>query len=110
MSLFTKQKHNDRHRKQNLWLPKGKQGGGISCKYGVNRYTQLYIIQINNKVLLYSTWNNIQDLVINYNGKRIYIYVHICIPESLCCTSETNAYYKSTIFQFKKLKNNKAHL
>ena len=44
MSLFTKQKHNDRHRKQNLWLPKGKEGGGISCKYGVNRYTQLYII------------------------------------------------------------------
>ena len=40
----------------------------------------------------------------------MYIYVHICIAESLCCTSETNAYYKSTIFQFKKLKNNKAHL
>ena len=41
----------------------------------------LYIKQINNKDLLYSTGNYIQNLIITYNGKEsekeyIYIYMH----------------------------------
>ena len=42
-------------------------------------YTLLYIKQINNKVLLYSTGNYIQYLVITYNGKeseKEYRYVY----------------------------------
>ena len=49
----------------------------------INRIlTQLILVKleykikwINNKVLLYSTENNIQYPVINHNGKE-YIYIH----------------------------------
>ena len=60
-------------------VTKGVEGGGINYESGISRYTLLNIKQINNKVLLYSTGNYIQHLVINYNGKNleknIYIYV-----------------------------------
>ena len=67
--------------------------------------TLLYIKQINNKDLLYSTGNYIQYLVITYNGKepeKEYTHTHthtqthththtyIYITESLWCTPETN--------------------
>ena len=29
--------------KTNLWLPKGKHGGGISYEFGINKYTLLYM-------------------------------------------------------------------
>ena len=52
--------------------------------FGINRYTQLYMKQINNKNLLYSTENYIQDLIITYNEKELKT---ICITEYLgCCT------------------------
>ena len=44
---------------------------------------------INTKVLLYSTGNYIQSLVINHNGKE-YKKEYICITESICCTAEIN--------------------
>ena len=49
--------------------------------------------QINDKDLLCSTGNYTQHLVITYNGKeseKEYMYVHMYVTESLCCTPETN--------------------
>ena len=70
-----------------LWLPRGRRGGGgKEWEFGVSRGKILYIGWINNKVLLYSTGNNIQYSVTNHNGKEhekeciyihIYIYVYI---------------------------------
>ena len=55
--------------KTNLWLPKEKGSrGGINQEFGISRYKLLCIKQINNKVLLYSTGNHIQYLIINHNG------------------------------------------
>ena len=54
----------------NLWLPKGEGEEGINQKSGINRYTLLYIKQLNSKDLLYSAGNYIQYLVITYNGKE----------------------------------------
>ena len=57
--------------KTNSWLPKGKGGGGmVNSEFGISRYKVLYIKQINNKVLLYSTGNYIQYPVINHSGKE----------------------------------------
>ena len=58
---------------------KEKQGfGGINQEFGINRNTQLYMKQINNKVLLYSTGTYIQYLVITYNGTEFEKeYTHI---------------------------------
>ena len=65
MNLFTKHKQTHRHRKQTYGYQRGKEVGGINLEFGINRHTLLYIKQINNKDLLYSTgnhsisWNNL---------------------------------------------------
>ena len=51
--------------------------------FGISRYKLLSTKYINSKVLLYSTGNYIQSLVINRYEKE-YIYI------LLCCTSVTN--------------------
>ena len=89
MNLFIKQKQTHRLRKQTYGYQRGK-GGRINQELGINRYIPLYIKQINNKDLLYSTGNYIQYLVITYNGEesgKEYMYVYI--TESLWCTPET---------------------
>ena len=43
---------------------------GINEEFGISRYKLLYIKQINNKVLLYSTGNYIQYPVIKHNRKE----------------------------------------
>ena len=47
-----------------------RKGNNKNQGFGINRYTLLYIKQVNNKDLLYSTGNYIQYLVITYNGKK----------------------------------------
>ena len=62
----------------NLWLPGGKAGGGINWEIGIDIYTLLYIKQITNKDLLYSTGNSTQYSVVTYTGKeskKQWIYV-----------------------------------
>ena len=54
-----------------LMVTKGERGWGeINQEFGINRYTLLYIKQINNKDLLYSTGNYTQCFVISYKGKE----------------------------------------
>ena len=73
--------------KTNLWLPKGKREGENS---EFNRYTPLYIKSA--KVLLQSTGNYIQYLVIIYKGKQSEkeydVEIDGGITESLCCMPE----------------------
>ena len=80
--LIYKTEIDSQTQKTNLWLPKRKGGGGrINSEFGINRYTLLFIKQIN-KDLLYSTGNYIQYLVITYNGQeseKEYTYVCVCI-------------------------------
>ena len=63
MNLFTKQKQTHRHRKQTCLL-KGKGEEGINQELGISS------CKIDNKVLLFSTENYIQYLVITHNGKE----------------------------------------
>ena len=61
--------------------------GGINKEFEIKIYTLLYIKQITNKDLLYSTGNYAQYLIIIYKGKEsekdihthtyIYIQIHI---------------------------------
>ena len=63
-----------------LWLPRGRRGGGgKDWGFGVSRCKLFYMGWINNKVLLYNTGNYIQYPVINHNGKEYeieYIYIY----------------------------------
>ena len=57
----------------------------------ISRCKLLYMEWINNKVLLYSTENYTEYLMINHNGKEYKKKnVYICITESLCCIAEIN--------------------
>ena len=80
MNLCTKHRENKYAQKTNLWLPKAKGWGGINQEFGINIYTLLYIKQIINRDLLYSTGKSTQYFVITYMGKEsekewIYVYV-----------------------------------
>ena len=55
--------------------------GEINQELGMNKHTLLYIRQITNKDLLYSTGNSTQYSVITYIRKE---------SESLCGAPETN--------------------
>ena len=63
MNLSMKQKQNHRHRKQTG-------GWGMEWEVGVSHCKLLYVEEINNKVLLYSTENYIQYPMINHNEKE----------------------------------------
>ena len=58
--------------------------------YNISRTLDRKLLALNNKVLLYSTENYNQNLMINHNGKDIKKYIYIYITESLCCAAETN--------------------
>ena len=101
MDLFIKQKQTHRLRKQ-TWLPRGKGPGGTNYEFAINRYTLLYIKQINDKDILYSTRKYTEYFVITSNGKEsekeymhvcmctyMCVYICICITKSLCYTTET---------------------
>ena len=64
VNLFTKQKQIHRLRKQTYGYQRGKVGGGINWESGIDIYTLLYLKQITNKDLLYSTGNSAQYSVI----------------------------------------------
>ena len=70
MNLFIKQKQTLRHIGNNLTATTGKSWGWHKLGTWINRYSLLYIRQINNKVLLYSTGNYVRSLVIDYSGKE----------------------------------------
>ena len=55
--------------KTNLQLPKEKGRGRINQEFRISVYTLLYIKQIINKDLVYSTGNSAQYSVITYMGK-----------------------------------------
>ena len=55
---------------KNAKIIKKTQGEEISQEFGINIYTLLYMKQVNSNVLLYSTGNYNQYLLINFSGKE----------------------------------------
>ena len=49
--------------RMNLWLPGDGCWEGVDRELGTDMYTLLYLKQITNKDLLYSTWNSAQNQV-----------------------------------------------
>ena len=79
-----------------LWLPRGKEGSRrTGWQFGVGRCKLLHILieWISNKILPYSTGNQIQYPAINHNGKmeENRKKESICMyKESLCSPEEIN--------------------
>ena len=82
INLFTKQKQTYRLRKQTCGYQRGKVGGERNWEFGIDIYTLLYIKQIINKDLLYSTGDSTEYSAITYMGKesekeQIYVYIQL---------------------------------
>ena len=100
MNLLIKQKQSHRCRKQTYGY-QGVRGGGINWEIGIDIYTLLYIKQITNKDLLYSTRNSTLYSVMAYMGKEskkewIYVYVYVI---HIAVHLELTQHYKSAILQ-----------
>ena len=77
--------------------PGGQEGGdrgGMDWESGISRCKLLYTKRVDNKVLLYSTGDYSQYLVIKLYEKE---YTHI--SKFLYCTAEINKHYKLNIPQ-----------
>ena len=104
MNLYTKQKQTHRYRKQTYGYQRGK-WEGINEEVGINTYTLLYIKQIPNKDLLYSTGNYTQYFIIIYKGKESEKNRYICIYNNhFAVHLKLTQYCKSTICQLKIIK------
>ena len=66
--------------------------GGINWELGIHIYTLLWIKQITNRDLLYSTGDSTLYSIMAYMGKESKkgVDLCICITDSLCCTHENN--------------------
>ena len=88
INLFTK-RNRQTDIENKLMITKGKRRGrGINQEFRINRYTLLYIKQINNEDLLYSTGIYIQYLVVTYSGKeseKWYTYILFQILSICIC-------------------------
>ena len=85
LNLSTEKKHMDLENR--LVVAKGE-GEGMRWT-GVNRYKLLHSEWMSSEILLYSTRNYIQSLVMEHDGgycekKTMYV----CMPGSLCYTVE----------------------
>ena len=78
-----------------LVVTQGVREGMTNQGYGINRYELLYIKQICNKDLLYSTGNYSYYLIITYNGKSAKVLNQYAVHLKL------TQYYKLTIPQLK---------
>ena len=80
MNLFTKQKQSQKCRKETYGYQGVTGWGGINWEIEIDIYILLYIKQITNKDLLYSTGNLTQYSVMTYMGKNLkkrgYMYMH----------------------------------
>ena len=68
--LIYKTEIDSQTQRTDLWLPR-ERGDGT----GISRCKPVFTERISNKVLLYSTGNYIQYLIINHNEKE-YIYMY----------------------------------
>ena len=87
--LIYKQKQSYRCGK--LMVTRG-QGKRVNWEIETDVHILVYIKQITNKDLPYSTGNSTHYSVIAYMGKesKKRVDICICITDSLCCTAETN--------------------
>ena len=80
MNLFAKQKQSYRCSKQTCGYGVGVEWRRINWETGIGTYTLLYIKEITNKDLLYSTGNSTRYYVMTYMGKestKQWIYVQL---------------------------------
>ena len=61
----------------------------MDWEFGVNRCKLLPLEWISNEILLYSTGNYVQSLMMEHdNVRKKNVYICVCVTGSPCCTVE----------------------
>ena len=68
MNLSTEKKQTLRWR-TDLCLQRGRRGTGMDWEFGVSRHKLLHLEWISNEIILYSTGNYIQSLLMEHDGR-----------------------------------------
>ena len=89
MNLPIKQKQNHGHREQLLVAKRDEAGEGWSGRSGLADRVSIYRMDKQQGPTIY-TEDYIQPPVINHNGNNRKKNVHVCTPDSLCCTVVIN--------------------
>ena len=84
MNLSTEKKQIHRHGEQTCGCQGEGGGSGVDREFGVSRCKLLHLEWISNEILLYSTGNYIQSLVMEHDGgecekKDVYMCVCVCV-------------------------------
>ena len=69
MNLSTKQKQTHRHREQTCGCQRGRGGSGMDWEVGGSGCKFLHLEWMSTEIVLYSTGNYIQSLVIEHDRK-----------------------------------------
>ena len=85
VNLPIKQKQNHGHREQLLVAKRDEAGEGWSGRSGLADRVSIYRMDKQQGPTIY-TEDYIQPPVINHNGNNRKKNVHVCTPDSLCCT------------------------
>ena len=88
--------------KQTCGCPRGGKSRQTGI-LGLADATFIYRMVINNKVLLHTTGNYVQYLMINHMEKNVEKNACICITESLCCLVEMNTTLEITHTSIKQI-------
>ena len=83
MNLSTELKQTDRLGEQICGCQLGRGGRGMDREFGVSRCKLLHLEWISNGVLLYSSGNNIQSRLIEYDGREYEKKSHFAVQHKL---------------------------
>ena len=75
LNLSRERKQIHGHGKQTCGCQGGGGGSGMDWEFGVSRCKLLHLKWISNEILLYSTGNYIQSLVMEHDGEKECVYV-----------------------------------
>ena len=67
MNLSIEKKQTRGHGEQTCGCQRGGEGSGMDWEFGVSRCKLLHLEWISNEILLYSTGNSIQSLVMEHD-------------------------------------------
>ena len=86
MNLSSEQKQTHGHGEQACGSQRGGRGSGKDWEFGVSRCELLHLEWMSHEILLYSTGNYIQSLMIEHDGRYYgekewtYMYIWVTLP------------------------------
>ena len=100
MNLSTEQKQTHGHREQTCGCQGGEEGNGMDGEFGVSGCKLFHSEWTSNEVLLYSTGNPIQSLVMEDNMRK-----SVCVCVCVCVRARAHVHNWVTLLNSRNRQN-----